>query len=69
MDEAGLTASQQLTITWQTRGDCARVDTITFGILQPPSGGSPAIIDGRRPHSILLELFAEGAGTLIRAGA
>jgi acetylglutamate kinase len=26
------------------------------------------IIDGREPHAILLELFAEGAGTLIRRG-
>ncbi len=26
------------------------------------------IIDGRVPHAILLELFAEGAGTLIRRG-
>jgi acetylglutamate kinase len=26
------------------------------------------IIDGRVPHAILLELFAEGAGTLIRSG-
>ncbi|HLJ63792.1 MAG TPA: acetylglutamate kinase, partial [Stellaceae bacterium] len=25
------------------------------------------IIDGRVPHAILLELFAEGAGTLIHA--
>ncbi len=27
------------------------------------------IIDGRVPHAILLELFAEGAGTLIRRGS
>ena len=27
------------------------------------------IIDGRVPHAILLELFAEGAGTLIRRAA
>ena len=26
------------------------------------------IVDGRVPHAILLELFSEGAGTLIRAG-
>jgi acetylglutamate kinase len=26
------------------------------------------IIDGRVPHAILLELFTEGAGTLIRKG-
>ncbi len=34
------------------------------------SGGVEAavIIDGRVPHAILLELFAEGAGTLIRRG-
>jgi acetylglutamate kinase len=27
------------------------------------------IIDGRVPNAILLELFTEGAGTLIRRGA
>ncbi len=34
------------------------------------SGGVEAavIIDGRVPNAILLELFAEGAGTLIRRG-
>ena len=34
------------------------------------AGGVEAsvIIDGRVPHAILLELFAEGAGTLIRRG-
>jgi acetylglutamate kinase len=26
------------------------------------------ILDGRVPHAILLELFTEGAGTLIRGG-
>jgi len=26
------------------------------------------ILDGRVPHAILLELFTEGAGTLIRRG-
>jgi acetylglutamate kinase len=26
------------------------------------------IVDGRVPHAILLELFTEGAGTLIRSG-
>ena len=26
------------------------------------------IVDGRVPHAILLELFTEGAGTLIRGG-
>ncbi len=33
-------------------------------------GGSEAavILDGRVPHAILLELFTEGAGTLIRGG-
>jgi acetylglutamate kinase len=36
--------------------------------LESVKGGVEAavIIDGRVPHSILLELFAEGAGTLIR---
>jgi acetylglutamate kinase len=36
--------------------------------LEAVEGGVDAavIIDGRVPHSILLELFAEGAGTLIR---
>ena len=34
------------------------------------NGGVEAavIIDGRVPNAILLELFAEGAGTLIRRG-
>jgi acetylglutamate kinase len=36
--------------------------------LDAVEGGVEAavIIDGRVPHAILLELFAEGAGTLIR---
>jgi acetylglutamate kinase len=36
--------------------------------LDAVKGGVEAavIIDGRVPHAILLELFAEGAGTLIR---
>ena len=38
--------------------------------LEAIKGGVEAavIIDGRVPHAILLELFAEGAGTLIRRG-
>ena len=38
--------------------------------LEAIRGGVEAavIIDGRVPHAILLELFAEGAGTLIRRG-
>jgi acetylglutamate kinase len=38
--------------------------------LQAVDGGVEAavIVDGRVPHAILLELFSEGAGTLIRAG-
>jgi acetylglutamate kinase len=38
--------------------------------LQAVDGGVEAavIVDGRAPHAILLELFSEGAGTLIRAG-
>jgi acetylglutamate kinase len=38
--------------------------------LESIKGGVEAavIIDGRVPHAILLELFAEGAGTLIRRG-
>jgi acetylglutamate kinase len=38
--------------------------------LDAVDGGVEAavIIDGRVPHAILLELFAEGAGTLIRRG-
>jgi acetylglutamate kinase len=36
--------------------------------LEAVEGGVEAavILDGRVPHAILLELFAEGAGTLIR---
>ena len=39
--------------------------------LEAVIGGVEAavIIDGRQPHAILLELFAEGAGTLIRRAA
>jgi acetylglutamate kinase len=38
--------------------------------LNAVDGGVEAavIVDGRVPHAILLELFSEGAGTLIRAG-
>jgi acetylglutamate kinase len=38
--------------------------------LQAVDGGVEAavIVDGRVPHAILLELFSEGAGTLIRGG-
>jgi acetylglutamate kinase len=38
--------------------------------VQAVEGGVEAavIVDGRVPHAILLELFTEGAGTLIRAG-
>jgi acetylglutamate kinase len=38
--------------------------------LEAVDGGVDAavIVDGRVPHAILLELFTEGAGTLIRAG-
>jgi acetylglutamate kinase len=38
------------------------LDSITGGV------EAAVIIDGRVPHAILLELFAEGAGTLIRRG-
>ncbi len=38
--------------------------------LEAVSGGAEAavIVDGRVPHAILLELFTEGAGTIIRGG-
>lgn len=38
--------------------------------LEAVDGGAAAavILDGRVPHAILLELFTEGAGTLIRGG-
>jgi acetylglutamate kinase len=38
--------------------------------LEAVEGGVDAavIVDGRVPHAILLELFTEGAGTLIRVG-
>ena len=38
--------------------------------LEAVEGGVEAavILDGRVPHAILLELFTEGAGTLIRRG-
>lgn len=52
-------------------------DTISGGMipkvetcLEAVAGGAEAavIVDGRVPHAILLELFTEGAGTLIRGG-
>jgi acetylglutamate kinase len=38
--------------------------------LEAVAGGAEAavILDGRVPHAMLLELFTEGAGTLIRGG-
>jgi acetylglutamate kinase len=47
-------------------GMIPKIDTC----LEAIKGGVEAavIIDGRVPHAILLELFAEGAGTLIRRG-
>ena len=38
--------------------------------LRAVRGGVPRahVLDGRVPHAILLELFTEGAGTLIRGG-
>jgi acetylglutamate kinase len=47
-------------------GMIPKVETCLEAVL----GGAEAavIVDGRVPHAILLELFTEGAGTLIRGG-
>jgi len=64
-------------LTVETARELIAEGTISGGMipkietcLDAIKGGVEAavIIDGRVPHAILLELFAEGAGTLIRRG-
>jgi acetylglutamate kinase len=79
-DVAGVIGRDQQTVaqlTIQEAEGLIRDGTITGGMIPKVAtcltaviGGVEAavIIDGRVPHAILLELFAEGAGTLIRRG-
>lgn len=79
-DVAGVLDADQRLITELTAGTARRLiaeGVINGGMipkietcLDAVDGGVEAavIVDGRVPHAILLELFTEGAGTLIRAG-
>jgi acetylglutamate kinase len=79
-DVRGVLDAEKHLITELTAGDARRLiadGTISGGMipkvetcLAAVEGGVEAavIVDGRVPHAILLELFTEGAGTLIRGG-
>lgn len=81
-DVAGVLDAEKRLISELTAGDARRLiadGTISGGMipkvetcLDAIEGESAAdgavILDGRVPHAILLELFTEGAGTLIRGG-
>jgi acetylglutamate kinase len=79
-DVPGVLDAEKRLITELTAGDARRLiadGTICGGMipkvetcLAAVEGGVEAavIVDGRVPHAILLELFTEGAGTLIRGG-
>jgi acetylglutamate kinase len=79
-DVTGVLDKEKRLLTELTSGDALGLiadGTIQGGMipkietcLDAVEGGVEAavIIDGRVPHAILLELFAEGAGTLIRRG-
>ena len=79
-DIAGVLDADKRLITELTAATARRLigeDVINGGMipkvetcLEAVEGGVEAavIVDGRVPHAILLELFTEGAGTLIRAG-
>ena len=79
-DVAGVLDADQRLIPELTAGSARRLiaeGVISGGMipkietcLEAVEGGVDAavIVDGRVPHAILLELFSEGAGTLIRAG-
>ncbi len=78
-DVPGVLDAEKRLIAELTAGDARRLiadGTISGGMipkvetcLAAVEGGVEAavIVDGRVPHAILLELFTEGAGTLIRA--
>ena len=79
-DVAGVLDADKRLIPELTAGEARRLiaDGMISGGMIPKvetcldavEGGVEAavIVDGRVPHAILLELFTEGAGTLIRAG-
>jgi acetylglutamate kinase len=79
-DVPGVLDAQKQLITELTAAEARRLigdGTISGGMipkvetcLDAVEGGVEAavIVDGRVPHAILLELFTEGAGTLIRGG-
>jgi acetylglutamate kinase len=79
-DVPGVLDAEQRLIGELTAGEARRLiaqGTISGGMipkvetcLDAVEGGVEAavILDGRVPHAILLELFTEGAGTLIRGG-
>jgi acetylglutamate kinase len=79
-DVAGVLDADQRLIPELTAGSARRLiaeGVISGGMipkietcLEAVEGGVDAavIVDGRVPHAILLELFTEGAGTLIRVG-
>src|SRR5213595_2859810 len=79
-DVPGVLDAQKQLITELTAAEARRLiadGTISGGMipkvetcLDAVDGGVEAavIVDGRVPHAILLELFTEGAGTLIRGG-
>src|SRR6266849_2767861 len=79
-DVSGVLDAEHRLITELTAADARRLiadGTISGGMipkvetcLAAVEGGVEAavIVDGRVPHAILLELFTEGAGTLIRNG-
>ncbi|HEY8874144.1 MAG TPA: acetylglutamate kinase [Stellaceae bacterium] len=79
-DVDGVLDADKRLITELTAGEARRLiadGTISGGMipkvetcLAAVEGGVEAavIVDGRVPHAILLELFTEGAGTLIRGG-
>jgi acetylglutamate kinase len=79
-DVDGVLDAEKRLITELTAGEARRLiadGTISGGMipkvetcLAAVEGGVEAavIVDGRVPHAILLELFTEGAGTLIRGG-
>ncbi len=49
-------------------GMIPKVETCLDAIEGESAADGAVILDGRVPHAILLELFTEGAGTLIRGG-
>jgi acetylglutamate kinase len=81
-DVAGVLDAEQHLIAELTAGDARRliadgtisggmipkVETCLDAIEGEHAADGAVILDGRVPHAILLELFTQGAGTLIRGG-